>query len=61
MSGKIYDFSFYVKKKTAADVAAEIASAFERVNTPGTIIEIKQKIGIWIELKNELSRLPAVA
>lgn len=61
MSGKIYDFSFYAKKKAISDVATDIALAFEHINSPGTIVEIKHKIGIWIELKNELSRLVQVA
>ena len=61
MGGKIIDFSFYVKKRAAIVAEAEIASAFENVNTPGSIIDIKHKIGVWFELKKELAKLIAAA
>ena len=61
MNGNIYDFSFYAKRKAAVQAAAEVACVFQNLNNPGSILQIKHKIGIWFELNKELCELEAVA
>ena len=54
---KLYDFSFYAKRRDerkAAQAVAEVVAA--DLNQPGAVIELKIKINDWFILHHEVMR-----
>jgi hypothetical protein len=54
---KLYDFSFYAKRRDerkAAQAVAEVVAA--DLNQPGAVIELKVKVNYWFALHHEVLR-----
>jgi len=52
----ILNFSLYVKRRNAARAVAETVS---RIDRPGSVIELKQKVSTWLDLHREVVRKQA--
>lgn len=56
---KLYDFSYYAKRRAALRAAAAVAETVADINRPGSVIELKQKVNTWLNLHREVSKLRA--
>jgi hypothetical protein len=51
---KVYDFSFYAARRDAKKAESEISELKGLLNEPGAVIRLKDVLGLWIELRQEL-------
>lgn len=50
---KLYDFSLFKRRRDAARAVVESVS---KINQPGSVIELKQKVETFLELHREATR-----
>jgi hypothetical protein len=53
---KIYDFSYYVKRRQAQQAATAVADVIPNMQKPGAVIELKRCVSDWFQLHQEISK-----
>ena len=53
---KLYDFSYYAKRRDAQLAARAVAEVISDINRPGSVIELKQKVNVWLNLHREVTK-----
>lgn len=51
---KLYDFSAYAKRREAQRKADQVEALKERLNEPGAVIELKQRVNDYLILHKEV-------
>ena len=47
---KLYDFAFFARKRDELRSAKQVEELLPRLNEPGAVIELKQRVDAWLIL-----------
>ena len=53
---KLYDFSWYAKKRDERNAAKAVVEVVAHLNQPGSVVELKVKVNDWFALHHEVLR-----
>ena len=51
---KLYDFSTYARRRSVRRAEEAVASAAAELNKPGSVTELKARVGVWFKLHQEI-------
>jgi hypothetical protein len=51
---KLYDFSIFAERRKERDAAKAVSEVFADLNNPASVLELKARVNIWIELHHDV-------
>ena len=56
---KLYDFSIFSQKRAERKAAQAVAEAVADINRPGSVVELKSRVGHWLNLHKQVLKRTA--
>ena len=56
---RLYDFSIYARIRAERKAAQAVAETVANIDKPGSVVELKQKMGEWLNLHRQVLRRSA--
>ena len=51
---KLYDFSAYARRRSVRRAEEAVASVVSDLNKPGSVVVLKERVGVWFKLHQEI-------